>query len=183
MGGVTTGGRMDSRAHSPGPDGTHKKQCERDWGFETRPRHSSRSGHSLSVTTTRPRERARDTSRWTSTMATDDQQMAGWESISFLHYTTEGIPVSGDPAFRPPLEPPRPQATVPGRRRAGLEWEFSLTVSGNSQISARNRGSGKIVWPGLALGGWTLPDANALYREERAAGLFPLACNWAGWRK
>ena len=78
------GGRMDSRANSSGPDGTHKNNV------------SEIGGSRLDLGTLRARvthSRSRqlglesalgdtdDTSRWTSTMATDDQQMAGWESI------------------------------------------------------------------------------------------------------
>ena len=73
-------------------------------------------------------------------MATDDDKLAGGRlsgrAFSFSHYTTEGIFIHGDPAFRPPLEPPRPQAAAPRRRRARLEWEFSLPLSGNCPAAA-----------------------------------------------
>ena len=91
----------------------------------------------LSVTTARSRERARGQhSGRSATDTVDDHQMAGGRALSFSHYTTEGIFIHGDPAFLPSLEPPRPRAAAPRRRRARLEWEFSLTISGNSQIIA-----------------------------------------------
>ena len=81
-------GRETMSATDSGPDGTHKKQCERDWGFETRPRHSSRSGQSLSVTTTRPQSALGDTTthhdgrrRWPPTTSR-------WQAGRAFHFHT-----------------------------------------------------------------------------------------------
>ena len=94
----------------------------------------------LSVTTARPRERARGHRRHITMDATDDHhrdsQMAGGRTLSFSHYTTEGIFIHGGPPLGSFLEPSRPRAAAPRRRRVVLEWEFSLTISGNSQIIA-----------------------------------------------
>ena len=173
---------MDSGANNSGPDDTDNGRCERDWGFETQHRHSLTRASDLSASGAELGDVGN-----TLTMDVDDHhrdsQMAGGRALSFSHYTTGGIPVSGDPAFRPFLEPPRPHAAAPRRRRGVLEWEFSLTISGNSQISARNRGSGKIVWPRSNLRGWTLPDANALYRGKSVKRLLRHRSDCCGWRK
>lgn len=137
----------------------------------------------LSVTTTRPRETRSGThydGRRRRPPTTIRWQVG--RAFSFSHYTTEGIFIHGDPPLGSFLEPPRQHAAAPRRRRARLEWEFSLPLSGNCPAAARNRGSGKIPWPSLALGVSTLPDANALYREERAAGLFPSRSKCRGRR-
>ena len=130
---------MDSGTNNSGPDDTDNGGCERDWGFET---HSRRTF--TRVTHSRSRQlglgSALGDTDDTLTMDVDDHhrdsQMAGGRTLSFSHYTTEGIFIHGDPAFRPSLEPPRPRAATPRRRRVVLEWEFSLTISGNSQIIA-----------------------------------------------
>ena len=91
VGGVTTGCQVlgeDSGANSSGPDGTHKTQCERDWGFETHSRRTfTRLSHSeaseSALGEVGDTDDTHDDTRQQT--ATDDQQMdhqmAGWESI------------------------------------------------------------------------------------------------------
>lgn len=171
---------------SSGPDGTDDGGCERDWGFETRPRHSSRSGHDNSASGAE----LGDVGVLDDTLTmdvTDDDKLAGGRlsgrAFSFSHYTTEGIFIHGDPPLGSLLEPPRPRAATSETRDHALEWEFSLTIPGNCVVAARNRGSGKIPWHSLALGVSTLPDANALYRGKSVKRLLRHRSDCRGWRK
>ena len=136
---MPSAGRMDSGANNSGPDDTDNGRCERDWGFETQHRHSLTRASDLSASGAELGDVGVLDDTLT-TDVTDHHQLAGWRglerALSFSHYTTEGIFIHGDPAFRPSLEPPRPRAAAPRRRRGVLEWEFSLPISGNSQIIA-----------------------------------------------
>lgn len=133
VGGVTTGGQWTA---SSGPDGTDDGGCERDWGFETHSRRTftrlSTLGHDNSASGdalgTHHDGRRRRPPRQS------DGRLE--RAFSFSHYTTEGIFIHGDPAFRPPLEPPRPRAATSETRDHALEWEFSLTIPGNAFITA-----------------------------------------------
>lgn len=134
----SAGGETISATDS-GPDGTDDGGCERDWGFETQHRHSLTRASDLSASGAE----LGDVGVLDDTLTDDDhrrRQMAGWRglerALSFSHYTTEGIFIHGGPPLGSVLEPLRPRAATPRRRRAVLEWEFSLTISGNSQIIA-----------------------------------------------
>ena len=89
---------MDSGTNNSGPDDTDNGRCERDWGFETHSRrtftrltHSEASESALGDTD--------DTDRHPTTDTVDDHhrdsQMAGGRTLSFSHYTTEGIFIHG----------------------------------------------------------------------------------------
>ena len=134
------GGRMDSGANNSGPDGHSRETMRARLGVRdslSTNFHPTLHSRSRQLGLGSALGEVDDTSRWTSTTTTtDDHQMAGGRTLSFSHYTTEGIFIHGGPPLGSFLESLRPQAAAPRRRRVVLEWEFSLTISGNSQIIA-----------------------------------------------
>ena len=115
---------MDSGANNSGPDDTDNGGCERDWGFETQHRHSLTRASDLSASGAE----LGDVGNTLTMDATDDHhrdsQMAGGRTLSFSHYTTEGISIHGDPAFRPSLEPPKRLSESP--KRETMLWSGSF---------------------------------------------------------
>ena len=125
-----------SGANNSGPDGTDDGGCERDWGFETHSRRTFTRLSTLGHDNSASGDALGDTSRWTPPTTTATVRWQVGRAFSFSHYTTEGIFIHGDPAFRPPLEPSRPRAATSETRDHALEWEFSLTIPGNAFITA-----------------------------------------------
>ena len=73
---VGEGGEARSATDYGRPD-RHERQCERDWGFETQHRHSSRSVTTARQQETRSRESGCSTTHSPMDID-DDHQMAGW---------------------------------------------------------------------------------------------------------
>ena len=118
---------MDSGANNSGPDDTDNGGCERDWGFETHSRRTfTRVSHSEASESALGE--VDDTDRHPTTDTVDDHhrdsQMAGGRTLSFSHYTTEGIFIHGGPAFRPSLEPPKRLSESP--KRETMLWSGSF---------------------------------------------------------
>ena len=70
-------------------------------------------------------------------------------AFSFSHYTTEEIPVSGDPAFRPPLEPPDRRRRPPEDEERGWSGSFLYHFLETPRLLREIGGLGKLSGPAL----------------------------------